>query len=998
MATAAEEDGGGIDVVDTLGVLASESERIWPHEPRPRSLDEYYAIAQRNGQAALCLSGGGIRSASFALGVLQALSAKGLLTGFHYLSTVSGGGYMGAWLQRWIHEPNWDAPKVMKALAAGGRDRGAETAEGQIPSESRPSEDEIEARQIKALRENSNFITPRVGLRSNDTWTAISISVRNIGVNWLLFAPLFVLVAIVPNLFSDWIRWVGVGWSHSAFYVYVPLALALLCAVVAAWHTVRALPSYRPVNFAVEGAGDGWLLSRVVKWLIGWAIFGTMVLWPQLQTVPEKVATAGAGKRAPIAALIPSEDWAQWPISSVGFALISLLVGLTAVALAGNRLSSKKESDYRDAFRKDFLVWVVAFGVAALTIPVGSALFNSLPIENEWRLQLFATVGPIWLMGSQLMIAFVFAAFRRDRAGTVDADGDREWLARLSAVKIKQMLVWGVLAFCVLLLFQVIRVNLSATSLSLTSLVGMASGAIAVFGGRGTSSGHTTSSSGSITSILRYLPLKTVVALATFVFVVALLTLFGAIEQGMAAKVGTLIDPWIAGSAERLSPQLGLHLGPKWLDKEVLAHVLIGIVLLLILLRLDKRIPVNRFSLNGLYRNRLGRAYLGGARDKRDPDRFTGFDPADNVHLHDLRPEADGKTVLYPVVNVALNVTASEKLAWQERKAEPFILSPLFCGSGMLEPEPDLAKREPFASGIRAGEEPTGVYVRSYCYGGSEPEMIQKDKGISLATAISISGAAASPNMGYHSSPATAFLMTLFNVRLGQWMPNPARAASLGEKVYLANPSSSLRALMRELGGSTDDLGSDVYLSDGGHFENLALYEMVRRRCRFIVVSDAGADPNCDFEDLGNAIRKVKIDLGATIRFRQMRISGRNRPIEPQMAWAVGDIFYGDGQTGRILYIKPSFFGHSLPIDVVSYAAASATFPHETTGDQFFSESQFESYRKLGYTLAQGIGEDRNYDTIEELFLSLDAGEAAQDEHDRKLRARFVGWLRGLAD
>jgi hypothetical protein len=114
-------------------------------------------------------------------------------------------------------------------------------------------------------------------------------------------------------------------------------------------------------------------------------------------------------------------------------------------------------------------------------------------------------------------------------------------------------------------------------------------------------------------------------------------------------------------------------------------------------------------------------------------------------------------------------------------------------------------------------------------------------RGITLGTAVTISGAAASPNQGYHSSITLAFLLTMFNVRLGWWLGNPGAA---GEKTYdHDNPTSTVNLLAREMMGETNDTYAWIYLSDGGHFENLGLYEMVLRRCRYIVVSDGGCDP-----------------------------------------------------------------------------------------------------------------------------------------------------------
>jgi hypothetical protein len=141
-------------------------------------------------------------------------------------------------------------------------------------------------------------------------------------------------------------------------------------------------------------------------------------------------------------------------------------------------------------------------------------------------------------------------------------------------------------------------------------------------------------------------------------------------------------------------------------------------------------------------------------------------------------------------------------------------------------------------------------------------------KGLTLGTAMAISGAAVSPNMGYSSSPSIALLLTLFNVRLGWWLGNPGTA---GEKSYRTEgPSFAVKPLVKEALGLTTDDQPYVYLSDGGHFEDLGLYEMVRRRCRFMVVVDAGEDRKFAFEDLGSAVRKIYIDLGVNIEFLQI--------------------------------------------------------------------------------------------------------------------------------
>lgn len=996
------------DARETREVLAAEYRLIWGEELEPATEAEYFRRMADKEQAALCLSGGGIRSASFGLGVIQALSGRGLLGKFHYLSTVSGGGYIGSWLQRWIHGAGGDVKAVEDALA-----RSVSGAGG----------DGVEPDQIKALRENSNFITPRIGIGSADTWTAVATAARNIAVNWLLFAPLLLLVVMIPNLARDMLsaaaEWAAPNNGKSGtllrFYLVqaVPILLALVCAWRAAWFTCRALPSYRGVGWPQDArkpkagakpSGDAWLMRKIVLWLILWAVFGSFALWIDLN-IP-------GGMRA--MATSTAETTVPGPLLFSGsiFALLSLGTSFLALLAAGNRLRrGGGELNYRASFRRDLPLWLGALAFGAALIPLGCNIFVGLFCETRCGPQVeawFAVLAPLWLMVTQLLVAFLFAALRRDRegrkageAGNADGDGeqksgrpatnadsDREWLARLSAIKIRPMLLWMVLSWAVLLLLPWLENWKSGEGLSLAGLLTLLTGGTALSGGHAAGTGNTTRQ-GKV-NVLRYLPLSAIVSLATFAFLVLLLAMFSVFERFLAT-LGT-------GKLEEVGAWLGSAAAPYLIAPEIVGHLLLAGVAGGLLLVLNKRIPVNRFSLSGFYRNRLGRAFLGGARaaSDRDPDVFTGFDPKDNVDLHALRPAAGRPASLYPVINVALNVTASDNLAWQERKAEPFILSPLFCGSAMLSPEQPPASPDTTTPDSDVKKR-SGAYIPSESYAGSEPEMKKPEGGISLATAMAISGAAASPNMGYHSSAATAFLMTLFNVRLGQWMPNPACGLSLRDRIYRASPSSSLRALLRELGGSTDDKALEVYLSDGGHFENLALYEMVRRRCRFVVLSDAGADPDCAFVDLGNAIRKIKIDLGIDVKFERMRISSRTRQIDNQQAWAIGTIHYPEGVPGRILYLKPSFYDRELPMDVVAYAKASASFPHESTADQFFSESQFESYRRLGYTLASEIGgPDAVYGSVAEFFETLAPGGEEGNEEDRVLEKGLLAWLRGL--
>ncbi len=244
----------------------------------------------------------------------------------------------------------------------------------------------------------------------------------------------------------------------------------------------------------------------------------------------------------------------------------------------------------------------------------------------------------------------------------------------------------------------------------------------------------------------------------------------------------------------------------------------------------------------------------------------------------------------------------------------------------------------------------TGCYVPTGSYGGEDHETGRPREpiGMSLATAMTISGAALSPNWGYHSSPTTAFLMTLFNVRLGAWLPNPAVVTNESE-LQRGYPADGLAAMLHDLLGTTTDAMRAIYLSDGGHFDNLGLYEMLRRRCRMILLVDAGEDPECSFYDLGDSLRKAAIDQQIVLTFSGLtRIRGRDGLTQDAVDFAVATIVYPEeGPCGRLIYLKPCFLP-DIPADVRAYGAEHSSFPHESTMEQWFTESQFESYRHLG--------------------------------------------------
>jgi hypothetical protein len=181
---------------------------------------------------------------------------------------------------------------------------------------------------------------------------------------------------------------------------------------------------------------------------------------------------------------------------------------------------------------------------------------------------------------------------------------------------------------------------------------------------------------------------------------------------------------------------------------------------------------------------------------------------------------------------------------------------------------------------------------------------------------------------------------------------------------------------------STTDASPFVYLSDGGHFENLGIYELVRRRCRYIIACDAGCDGGYSFEDLGNAIRKCQIDLGIEIAIDPRAIAPDPETGHSRFHCAVGTIHYERhdpvATSGYLLYIKASTTGDE-PTDVRQYKAQNHEFPHESTGDQWYSESQFESYRKLGEHIAMQVLEQAREEATEATRHTNRQGKADRD-------------------
>ena len=1133
------------------------------------------------GQSALCLSGGGIRSGTFALGLLQGLARHGLLGQFDYLSTVSGGGYIGSWLTAWIHRHPGGLAGVTRDLSHGESRR--------VDPDPAP---------LQYLRRYSNFITPKVGLLTADTWTFVGIYLRNTFLNSLVFIPLLLGVLMLPRLLlavtlmqperrdlKELFRfpWPGVngsgGWGVVGLGFYSRHVFLTLGILLGSWALAyiifnrpglrSQLEERRPWFRGKTGQG-GFLLMCLLPLVLSAFCLTTYYAWSR-----EFHQGLGEGAEVPL--------W-KFLLFGVGFTLLGRLVA--SVVLKRLNFSRLRETNLLElgGLLVVGLLGGTLFYVMAQTRFKPPVIGYDATVENfnwmtthwlSWRTELYVCFAvPLFLLTFLLGVVIFIGLTSGGRFKFVD-DEDREWWARLGAWILISLVVWAVTNL--LVIFGPIALLELPTVLG---PLGGLSGLVAILAGR---SSKTPANEGERKEAGAFAGLMggllPVLALVFLAFLVAVLSLG---TSGLFQALALIVAPWV--EVKLAWPGFGTALtnaatyqeyerliysgvpANSWAEYAQLVHMNVlhhtwmwavlaaGVALSVFGGRLLARvINLNIFSLHGGYRNRLIRGFLGASRpdNVRKPNPFTGFDPTDDLHMHELRPalldegdlrdpgilaarlkaaiehaharnegaakgdgagepdamslylvreeagnerrrerlrnawavlqdyapdappsgrlvadlRADLNTLLkvdslylkdfaqplllkgrarrladaikrsqgldassdikaiersklrtdyhillnrlvleaaypgafkplsYPtppykllhVVNMTLNLVGGSNLAWQQRKAEPFSISPLHAGC------------------FRVG------YRNSRDYGG------RGANGVSLGTAAAASGAAASSNMGYYTtSPAISLLLTLFNVRLGVWLGNPG---SHGQDTYhRAAPLYSFMPVVSEAFGLTDDTNEYVYLTDGGHFENLALYEMVLRRCRFIVVSDAAQDEKFRFGDLGNAVRKIRIDLGVPIEFPYIPIYPTRPPAGEGEGthWALGKIRYSCVDTvwdeeekkavpapdGILLYIKPTVYGDE-PRDVLEYKESFPAFPHQSTGDQFFDEPQFESYRMLGSHIMDRIcGEGFEPLDLGEFFSKAfkrlrDAEPKTQNRNPR-LETEFVEWIKKI--
>jgi hypothetical protein len=795
----------------------------------------------------LALSGGGIRSASVSLGVLQALNHYGVLRHVDYLSTVSGGGYMGTSL-------------TVSMTKDGGR---FVFGNAPRPGSTTPPASEIsDTPEVGHIRNYSNYLFP-AGLR--DVVTGITIAVRGLVTNLGIVLPVLLLAAALtiwanPNRSSlEEADVFGLSLpmiSTKAFGVSLVLALFGLVlffawAIVRSFLAPRHLSEFRGI---LPFLGASYLILLAVMFFIEGQSFVIDGMF--------KIADSQATGEHVFLGLVTS-----W---------VKTLAAITAPIAA-----------------------VVMFFRNQL-----GEILKAVSAKSSWSTQLVAVIikAAVWVAGLALPLLI--------------------WVAYL------YLSYWGIIHD------KIKNVELATCPTGTISAVVRVDGQELNYRGEvrrdPQASGSASCAEPDSTS-----------------------------SKAPLIGPGTHTPKWLLTSGNRfsaattyvvdklpfLSSERADNIVHRLTDRPLISlYVCLGVLLF----ALSWLLAPNANSLARLYRDRLSKAFLFNPRrrlgettsrsikrNEASLDQGRDFEPVDDMRLSQL----SARDAPYHLINAALNIQGSDYANRRGRNADFFLFSPRYVGS--------------YATGYA----PTNVFE-------------QAAPDLDVATAMAISGAAASSNMGSSSIRPLTPTLALLNVRLGYWLKNPRFYSPSAE--FNPHGSKMLDFMSRfylwsEITGRLYENSDEVYLTDGGHIENLAIYELLRRHCKVIIVVDAEADLSMHFPSLITLQRYARIDLGIRIdlpwepiaeatRAEMRGATGTPPPPKPTQGphAAIGTIDYGGGQIGYLVYIKSSLTGDENDY-VRDYARRYDKFPHEITLDQLFSEEQFEVYRALGFHMARGV-------------------------------------------
>lgn len=866
------------------------------HPEEIRSINRRRAELDRPGVAlvdkkvvdtvGLALSGGGVRSAALSLGVLQALNQHNVIRNIDYLSTVSGGGYIGSAL-----------------TATLTKTEGEFVFGDEPPPPGSPAQTDIsDTDQVGHIRNYSNYLIP-FGFR--DVMTGAAIVVRGLAANLGLVLPVILLAAwltVTANPTRDSLenpdffgleRLPLIPDQNFGFTIVVALILLFaffLWAIRRSFLKVNKLPEFRTRWPAIFG----WFLATLA--IVAFMDFQPAVLDSMFDAF-EKTSDSSESLLARAFA-----SWKEW--------LLALIAPITTVVTLFNKyfadvIKSGKAGEEGWKTTLSVVTARAAVWVAGAALPLLLWLaylylcFWAIPSEvkataPETPVATTAAECPPQATDGAVKLSFEFGALSGSAEGTLTGEPPAECPAGTTDKG-------------------------TGTSTASTTAT-PPDGSAAKPAEETTSLSATQESAAKKEKKTGETPLE---------FAHRPVWLNGLADLAEEAP------GWICRALGWPATSTAEDQNKSDPSSKPVAWLYFGIGLLIGLLALLLRPNAN--SLSRLYQDRLSKAFLFDPRSRRGRDGITkgrDFEPLD-IQLSEL----DNVYAPYHLLNAAVNVQGSDFVNRRGRNADFFLFSPRYVGS------------------------PATGYAKTEFYEPDPPDL-------DLGKALSISGAAFSSAMGSKSIRALAPTLALLNVRLGYWLANPLLFANASPgRRRLGGPRLAPFYVLKEMIGSLDEKSKVVYVTDGGHIENTGIYELLRRRCKLIVVVDADADPTMDFPSFVDLQRYARIDLGVRIRIPWKEISdatgawmGASSPsnLKPSVPAAfgphvaVGTIEYGGKETGYLVYVKASLTGDENDY-IKDYARRNPRFPHETTGDQFFSEEQFEVYRALGFHAIGGF-------------------------------------------
>ncbi|HTV42576.1 MAG TPA: hypothetical protein VMF08_18570 [Candidatus Sulfotelmatobacter sp.] len=907
----------------------------------------------------VALSGGGIRSATFCLGLFQGLANHGLITRMDYLSTVSGGGYFGSFLGRiftrgWVNpeddtgklkvELYDNAEKPKQSVANLRKSRALDAAQFVDGlTKKRTAADRVTSTltdnfsmPVRWLRASAHYLTPG---GQNDGALAVAVFVRN----WL--SLIVVMLLPVFTAFLMWNCFRSFLWNHTG-EKRLEETLANWTAEGHLWWTPAILfPVIVLVLVAIPLGAAFWLTQGTKKSKLQtfWAIVASLVI-------------------IAVGIVVQFKHWG-WPgLLLTAMAVLSLLIFGSSWVFAKHGAKNRR---VRKQLSDGLRLALIALGASLIFATVdgwGQSLYAIVAYSGTLK---SAWVGITGAVGLPLL-----APLAKRLVAFSNAGGTRFKIPTAILATVCSLALVLVLSVATSFVAQGMAWDwdcpMPAFENGVNPVVSLYRELFPVSQGCKDRNCQGTNCPGSEISIEMKATFTTDLNSET--------TKSLGSNTAPATNIVALGVYSAAGSALCL---------------------LFGLIFTFL----------NLSSFHTLYTARLVRAYLGAS----NPERWKASSSIKDVHddddidWFDYRPHSRGGPL--HLVNVALNSTVSleSDAEFNTAKSLNLCVSP----AGLSFGHQHALSKEPNGTADPLSHI---VYVKM---GPGEKDAFapREIEPLRLGDWVGISGAAVSTGLGNvgggkGTAIGTSLLCGLFNVRLGYWWKN---ALSFYNPRRSRFPVPVQSYLLNEFTGQFDIQDKDRwYLTDGGHFENTAAYELIRRQVPFIVVADCGADPDGNFDDIANLARRIRLDFGADLKFlndselkknvhedwlapcvkwRLHRVQtnaeatskavvSRGEIAEPSpIAGRIGildDLHPFAGSSGRkcvrahaalahvrypgapgtlMLLVKPGIT-EDLPADLLNYQQQHANFPQQSTLEQFFDEAQWESYRKLGQYIA----------------------------------------------